>query len=105
MFRHRQFNDGPALAAAVRLQLCGHDADGSAPAALARAAADGLRLDHVGCARRQVRQHKHALLDTYNFQALGFYQKNGYKVFGRLTGFSGKHDRHYLHKELDVTDV
>ena len=40
---------------------------------------------------------KHALLDTYGFQALGFYQKNGYKEFGRLTGFSGQHDRHYLH--------
>ncbi len=51
---------------------------------------------HRGC--------KHVLLDTYSFQALGFYQKNGYKEFGRLTGFSGKHDRHYLHKELDVTD-
>ncbi len=46
---------------------------------------------------------KHVLLDTYSFQALGFYQKNGYKEFGRLTGFSGKHDRHYLHKEFDVT--
>lgn len=48
---------------------------------------------------------KHVLLDTYSFQALGFYQKNGYKEFGRLTGFSGKHDRHYLHKELDVADA
>jgi ribosomal protein S18 acetylase RimI-like enzyme len=46
---------------------------------------------------------KHALLDTYSFQALGFYQKNGYKEFGRLTGFSSKHDRHYLHKKLDAT--
>ena len=48
---------------------------------------------------------KRALLDTYSFQALGFYQKNGYKEFGRLAGFSGKHDRFYLYKELDVADA
>jgi ribosomal protein S18 acetylase RimI-like enzyme len=39
-------------------------------------------------------------LDTLSFQALGFYQKLGYAEFGRLSGFSGKYDRHYLHKRL-----
>jgi ribosomal protein S18 acetylase RimI-like enzyme len=48
---------------------------------------------------------KHALLDTYSFQALGFYRKQGYEEFGRLSGFSGEHDRHYLHKVLDATDT
>jgi ribosomal protein S18 acetylase RimI-like enzyme len=42
----------------------------------------------------------HAMLDTFSFQALGFYQRLGYREFGRLSGFSGKHDRHYLHKAL-----
>jgi ribosomal protein S18 acetylase RimI-like enzyme len=42
----------------------------------------------------------HALVDTFSFQAPGFYQKLGYNEFGRLTGFSGEHDRHYLHKTL-----
>lgn len=44
---------------------------------------------------------KHALLDTFSFQALGFYLRLGYKEFGRLSGFSGEHDRHFLHKQLD----
>jgi GNAT superfamily N-acetyltransferase len=42
----------------------------------------------------------HALLDTFSFQALGFYTKLGYTEFGRLSGFSGRHDRHYLYKNL-----
>jgi GNAT superfamily N-acetyltransferase len=40
-------------------------------------------------------------LDTLSFQALEFYTKRGYAEFGRLSGFSGKHDRHYLYKHLD----
>jgi ribosomal protein S18 acetylase RimI-like enzyme len=42
----------------------------------------------------------HAFLDTLSFQALGFYQKLGYTEFGRLSGFSGKHDRYWLRKAL-----
>ena len=41
-----------------------------------------------------------ALVDTYSFQALGFYQKLGYVEFGRLAGFSDAHERHYLHKRI-----
>jgi ribosomal protein S18 acetylase RimI-like enzyme len=40
------------------------------------------------------------LLDTFSFQALGFYTKLGYKEFGRISGFSGNHERHYLLKIL-----
>ena len=40
------------------------------------------------------------LLDTFSFQALGFYKKLGYAEFGRLSGFTGNHERHYLHKSL-----
>ena len=43
---------------------------------------------------------RNALLDTFSFQALGFYQRLGYKEFGQLQGFAGKHVRHYLHKVL-----
>jgi ribosomal protein S18 acetylase RimI-like enzyme len=43
---------------------------------------------------------EHVFLDTFSFQALGFYQKLGYQEFGRLSGFSGKHDKHYLYKAL-----
>jgi len=44
---------------------------------------------------------KHAFLDTFSFQALDFYLKLGYREFGRLEGFSGKHARYYLYKQLD----
>jgi ribosomal protein S18 acetylase RimI-like enzyme len=40
------------------------------------------------------------LLDTFSFQALGFYKKLGYSEFGRLSAFTGSHDRHYLYKAL-----
>lgn len=41
-----------------------------------------------------------ALVDTYSFQGLGFYQELGYVEFRRLAGFSGAHGRHYLHKRI-----
>lgn len=40
------------------------------------------------------------LLDTYSFQALGFYKKLGYAEFGILDNFTGDHTRHYLRKRL-----
>jgi ribosomal protein S18 acetylase RimI-like enzyme len=43
---------------------------------------------------------KHAFLDTLSFQALGFYRKLGYSEFGRLSEFSGRHERHFLRKVL-----
>lgn len=42
-----------------------------------------------------------AHLDTFDFQALGFYQKNGYVVFGTLEGSPCEgHKRYYLRKSL-----
>ncbi len=41
-----------------------------------------------------------AVLDSYSFQAPEFYQKLGYEVFGKLTGFPGSHTRYYLWKKL-----
>ncbi|WP_158749593.1 N-acetyltransferase [Acidobacterium sp. S8] len=39
-------------------------------------------------------------LDTYSFQARGFYEKQGYKVFGQLPRCPGEHSRYFLCKEL-----
>lgn len=39
-------------------------------------------------------------LDTFSFQAPGFYKKLGYSEFGRLAGFPGTHERYYLTKAL-----
>jgi ribosomal protein S18 acetylase RimI-like enzyme len=47
---------------------------------------------HRGCGN--------VLLDTFSFQAPGFYRKLGYREFGRLSGYTGDHQRHYLHKSL-----
>ena len=48
---------------------------------------------------------KHALVDTFSFQAPGFYRRIGYTEFGRLAGFSGRYERHYLHKALVAGEV
>ncbi|WP_224554881.1 GNAT family N-acetyltransferase [Pectobacterium versatile] len=39
-----------------------------------------------------------AYVDTFGFQAKGFYEKLGYKEYGNLPGYAHKHTRHYLAK-------
>ena len=39
-------------------------------------------------------------LDTFDFQAKGFYEKNGYSVFGTLEDCPKGHIRYYLKKAL-----
>jgi GNAT superfamily N-acetyltransferase len=39
-------------------------------------------------------------LDTYSFQARGFYEKLGYTVFGALEGYPPGHSRYFLQKRL-----
>ncbi len=43
---------------------------------------------------------RHAYLDTFSFQAPGFYQKYGYQVFGELPNFPTGHQRYFLSKRL-----
>jgi ribosomal protein S18 acetylase RimI-like enzyme len=43
-----------------------------------------------------------AFVDTHSFQALPFYQKLGYTVFGELEDFPPGHTRYYLKKRLAV---
>ncbi|HAZ46525.1 MAG TPA: N-acetyltransferase [Cyanobacteria bacterium UBA11369] len=40
----------------------------------------------------------HCYLDTFSFQALGFYQKLGYQIFGTLQDFPPGHQRYFLQK-------
>jgi len=42
----------------------------------------------------------YSMLDTYEFQALGFYLKQGYETFGTLEGYCNKYERYYLRKNL-----
>ena len=42
----------------------------------------------------------HAFLDTTSFQALPFYHKYGYTLYGQLDDFPPGHSRYFLKKEL-----
>ncbi|MBM7343459.1 GNAT family N-acetyltransferase [Pantoea coffeiphila] len=41
-----------------------------------------------------------AYVDTFDFQARGFYEKLGYSVYGELGDYAHQHTRHYLAKKL-----
>jgi ribosomal protein S18 acetylase RimI-like enzyme len=41
-----------------------------------------------------------ARLSTWDFQALGFYERLGYLPYGRLDGYPAGHTVHYLRKDL-----
>lgn len=42
----------------------------------------------------------HVYLDTFSFQALGFYQGLGYQIFGTLEDYPPGHQRYFLQKEI-----
>jgi GNAT superfamily N-acetyltransferase len=46
------------------------------------------------------RQCHHIFVDTMSFQALPFYLKQGYSVWGELNDFPTGHKRHFLQKAL-----
>lgn len=60
----------------------------------------GQRL--LALAEEEARQRgaKHVHLDTFSFQAPGFYERYGYQVFGQLDDFPEGHQRYYLTKQL-----
>lgn len=45
---------------------------------------------------------KKIFVDTYDFQAVDFYIKNGFFIIGRLNQYLLGHDRIYLRKDLDL---
>ena len=53
-------------------------------------------------AEQEARQRgaEYAYLDTFSFQAPGFYKKHGYEVFGELNNFPPGHQRYFLSKHL-----
>ena len=50
----------------------------------------------------KARKHgaKNIFLDTFSFQAPGFYRKLGYREFGRLKNYPQGHTRYFLQKAL-----
>jgi len=71
---------------------------------------EGLRGRGVGrelMARAEARARDRgchsAWVDTFSFQAPGFYQKLGYEEFGRLD-YPPDHQRHFLRKRLSLLE-
>ena len=63
---------------------------------------NGIASRIIQMAEQQARKRncRFAMLDTYEFQALGFYLKQGYEVFGKLEGYCDQYERYYLRKLL-----
>jgi len=41
-----------------------------------------------------------SLLDTFSFQAPGFYRRLGYEVFGVIKGYPSGYEKYFLNKQL-----
>ena len=41
-----------------------------------------------------------SITNIFSFQALGFYQKLGYEIFGTIPGFGGRYKKYFLRKSL-----
>lgn len=60
----------------------------------------GSRILLEAEAEARLRGAKHVFLDTFDFQAPGFYKRYGYEVFGALPEFPAGHTRFFMKKEL-----
>jgi ribosomal protein S18 acetylase RimI-like enzyme len=60
----------------------------------------GSRLLVLAEEEARKRGAKHAFLDTFSFQAPGFYEKHGYRVYGELQNFPQSHRRYFMSKLL-----
>jgi GNAT superfamily N-acetyltransferase len=60
----------------------------------------GQRLLALAEDEARKRGAKNSYLDTFSFQAPGFYKKYGYRVFGELPDFPTGHQRYFLTKQL-----
>jgi GNAT superfamily N-acetyltransferase len=60
----------------------------------------GHRLLKLAEEEARDRGARHVHLDTFSFQALGFYEKYGYEVFGELQDFPAGYQRYYMRKDL-----
>ncbi|RIK38183.1 MAG: GNAT family N-acetyltransferase [Chloroflexi bacterium] len=65
----------------------------------------GRALLHAAEAEAVRRGCHHAHLDTLSFQALDFYLKEGYTIFGQLDDLPPGHTRYFLQKNLETQSV
>ena len=68
----------------------------------ARARGEGIGSRLIREAERRARRRGSRLihLNTFSFQAPGFYRKQGYRRFGAMTGSPKGHSRHFYVKQL-----
>ena len=62
----------------------------------------GRRLLHSAEDEARARGAGHAYLDTFDFQARPFYEREGYTVFGVQDDFPPGHQRFFMRKDLSV---
>ncbi len=74
-------------------------------AAAHRHAGIGSQLLRAAEAEAIVHGCTHALLDTFSFQARGFYERLGYRVFATLDDCPAGHQAHYMTKALRPADA
>lgn len=63
----------------------------------------GRRLVEAAEQRAVERGCRHAFLGTFSFQAPGFYEKLGYRVYARADDWPVGHAHHFLRKDLPTT--
>jgi GNAT superfamily N-acetyltransferase len=73
-----------------------HVSDGS------RGCGWGAKLLHAAEAEAIARGCHGAWVDTYSFQARGFYERQGYVVFGTLDNYPTGHQRFFMRKVLNA---
>lgn len=63
----------------------------------------GLGRALMAAAEAEARRHRciGVWLDTYSFQAQGFYEKLGYRIFGEIADYPPGHTRFFLSKRLN----
>lgn len=61
----------------------------------------GTRLVRAAETEALKRNCRQAMLDTFSFQALNFYRKLGFEVFGKLPDFPDGHTRYFMRKTLN----
>jgi ribosomal protein S18 acetylase RimI-like enzyme len=65
-----------------------------------RGRAFGRRLMQTAERRAVERGCRHDFLDTFNFQAPGFYEKLGYETYAKAEDWPVGHAHHFLRKDL-----
>ena len=60
----------------------------------------GRRLLEAAEQRAVERGCRHAFLDTFSFQAPGFYEKQGYQIYARAEDWPVGHAHYFLRKDL-----